>query len=80
MLSKPQQKGGGYNFYDDQLVNKKLPEYKKGTLTELKLGKELAKFFLMERLFPPKQSDSIEIRKSCGGLAIVFLSWGVLEQ
>jgi glutathione synthase len=51
---KPQREGGGYNFYKDRLANK-LRENVKETSSELKLGKELAEFILMERLFPPKQ-------------------------
>ena len=53
---KPQREGGGYNFYGSELANK----LKQNTLrdpasSELTLGKNLAEFILMERLFPPQQ-------------------------
>lgn len=52
---KPQREGGGYNFYGDSLAEK-LREH---TSTEedgsLKLGKQLAEYILMQRLFPPQQ-------------------------
>jgi len=51
---KPQREGGGYNFYSEKLAAK-LRENIKESASELKLGKELAEFILMERLFPPNQ-------------------------
>lgn len=51
---KPQREGGGYNFYGENLAAK-LRENVEETSSELKLGKELAEFILMERLFPPNQ-------------------------
>jgi glutathione synthase len=51
---KPQREGGGYNYYGDRLVNK-LRENVKEPSSGVKLGKELAEFILMERLFPPNQ-------------------------
>jgi glutathione synthase len=52
---KPQREGGGYNFYGDQLADKLKENTDQQTLSDIKLGKELAEFILMDRLFPPKQ-------------------------
>lgn len=51
---KPQREGGGYNYYGDRLAVK-LKENLQCTDGEIKLGKELAEFILMQRLFPPQQ-------------------------
>ena len=51
---KPQREGGGYNFYGENLAAK-LRENIYESSSELKLGKKLAEFILMERLFPPNQ-------------------------
>lgn len=51
---KPQREGGGYNFYGENLAAK-LRDNVEETEADLKLGKELAEFILMERLFPPNQ-------------------------
>jgi len=51
---KPQREGGGYNYYGDRLAVK-LKDNLQRTDGEIKLGKELAEFILMQRLFPPQQ-------------------------
>lgn len=51
---KPQREGGGYNYYGDDLA----AMIKKNIVVRDNkpvLGKDLAEFILMERLFPPKQ-------------------------
>ena len=53
---KPQREGGGYNFYGSDLANKLKQNTQRDPVTnELTLGKNLAEFILMERLFPPQQ-------------------------
>jgi len=57
---KPQREGGGYNYYGENLA-KKLAE-NVNTVNEgndmvvKEVGKELAEFILMERIFPPHQN------------------------
>ena len=53
---KPQREGGGYNFYGDKLAQKiKDHTTKDESSGKLVLGKVLAEYILMERLFPPQQ-------------------------
>jgi glutathione synthase len=52
---KPQREGGGYNFYGVELADKLKENTEQQSLNDIKLGKELAEFILMERLFPPQQ-------------------------
>jgi glutathione synthase len=56
---KPQREGGGYNFYGDKMAAK----LKENTIVvdggeeknSIQLGKVLAEYILMQRLFPPQQ-------------------------
>jgi glutathione synthase len=52
---KPQREGGGYNFYGDELANKLRENTSLDSDGNLLLGKTLAEFILMQRLFPPQQ-------------------------
>jgi glutathione synthase len=53
---KPQREGGGYNFYGNQLAVKLKENIERAPSSDdIKLGKGLAEFILMERLFPPQQ-------------------------
>jgi len=52
---KPQREGGGYNYYGDRLAAKLKENLHQTEDGEIKLGKELAEFILMQRLFPPQQ-------------------------
>jgi glutathione synthase len=55
---KPQREGGGYNFYNDNLLQK-LQQYvtfvHDGANDAIELSKELGEYILMQRLFPPSQ-------------------------
>jgi hypothetical protein len=53
---KPQREGGGYNYYGERLAAKMKENLKENEDDgSLVLGEDLAKFILMQRLFPPKQ-------------------------
>mmetsp|Transcript_2177 Transcript_2177/g.3059 ORF Transcript_2177/g.3059 Transcript_2177/m.3059 type:complete len:339 (-) Transcript_2177:57-1073(-) len=55
---KPQREGGGYNYYGSSL-SKKIVENLENVSNDkssFDLGKGLAEFILMERLFPPQQT------------------------
>ena len=51
---KPQREGGGYNFYGSSLASK-LRENISSEDGSIQLGKVLAEYILMQRLFPPQQ-------------------------
>ena len=51
---KPQRKGGGYNYYGNNLADK-LRENCTINEQAIKLDPSLSEFILMERLFPPQQ-------------------------
>jgi len=53
---KPQREGGGYNFYSEELAHKLSENVSTADDGSLKLGKDLAEFILMQRLFPPQQT------------------------
>lgn len=52
---KPQREGGGYNFYGKHLLEK-VKAHVTVDGDEVKLGRELGEYILMERLFPPEQT------------------------
>jgi glutathione synthase len=52
---KPQREGGGYNFYGDKMAAKLKENTIVGENNSIQLGKVLAEYILMQRLFPPQQ-------------------------
>ena len=55
---KPQREGGGYNFYGEDLAAKLRKNVSRtgSNNDSLLLGKDLAEYILMQRLFPPQQN------------------------
>lgn len=55
---KPQREGGGYNFYGEDLAAKLRKNVSRtgSDNDSLLLGKDLAEYILMQRLFPPQQN------------------------
>jgi glutathione synthetase len=56
---KPQREGGGYNYYSERLATKLKENTQMSNNDDdgkdITLGKDLAEFILMQRLFPPQQ-------------------------